>query len=211
LNGSIPPGKPDMDQKERLNKLLEGNSRFVSGNRVGVSAPWDPDAMLSGQEPFAAVLGCSDSRVPPEQLFDMGPGEIFVVRVAGNIAGKSQIESLEYAVSQLHVPLLVVLGHDDCGAIKAALKSEAAGTDGDLIWHVRLAVAHVLVGEKAFHDVLHEAVQENILSTMKDLIDRSPLIRQRMESGDLALVGARLSLDSGEVSVLKVLGKGLEE
>ena len=200
-----------MDNKERLNKLMEGNRRFVSGDRVGVSAPWDPDAMLSGQEPFAAVLGCSDSRVPPEQLFDLGPGEIFVVRVAGNIAGKSQIESLEYAVSHLHVPLLVILGHDDCGAIKAALQSEAAGAAGDLIQHVRLAVSHLLVGGKTFHDVLHEAVLENILSTVEDLVNRSPLIREKLERGDLALVGARLSLDSGEVSVLKVRGKGLEE
>jgi len=176
---------------------------------VGVSAPWDPDAMLAGQEPFAAVLGCSDSRVSSEQLFDLGPGEIFVVRVAGNIAGKARIESLEYAVSQLHVPLLVVLGHEDCGAIKAALQSEAGTAAGDLIRQVRLAVAHVLVKEKAFNDILHEALQENILSTMEDLVKRSGLIRRSLESGDLAIVGALFSLGTGEVSVLKVHGKGL--
>lgn len=200
-----------MDHKERLVRLMEGNRRFVSGSRVGVSGPWDPEAMLAGQEPFAAVLGCSDSRVPPEQVFDLGPGEIFVVRVAGNIAGRSQLGSLEYAVSQLHIPLLVVLGHEDCGAVKAAMESEASGAAGDLIEHVRLAVAHVLAKEGAFHDILHEAVQDNVLSTLNDLTERSDLIRQAVERGDLALVGAVLSLVSGVVSILEVRGRGLEE
>lgn len=197
-----------MDHKDRLKKLLEGNRRFASGNGTNPPAPWDPETMLAGQEPFAAVLGCSDSRVPPEQLFDLGPGKIFVVRVAGNIAGKSEIGSLEYAVSHLHVPLLMVLGHDDCGAVKAAMCSEATGAAGDLIEHVRLAVAHVLVKEGAFHDILDEAIQDNILSTLKDLEERSDLIRGAVEKGDLALVGAMFSFGSGLVSILQVRGQG---
>ncbi len=183
-----------MNKKRRLKKILEGNRRFVSGNKDGVTSPRDPEDKLPGQEPFAAVEGCSDSRVPPEQLFDLGPGEIFAVRVAGNMAGKSQIESLENAVSQLHIPLRVVLGHDDCGAIKAALQSETSKPVGDLIQHARLAVAHVLVGEKAFHDVLYEAVQGNILSTMDDLVNPSDLIRQKVECRELPLAGLRFSL-----------------
>jgi len=193
-----------MNDSSPLDKLLEGNRRFISGERTGVSAAWNPEAMLAGQEPFAAVLGCSDSRVPPEQLFDLGPGEVFVVRVAGNIAWSSQLDSLEYAVSHLHVPLLLVLGHDDCGAVKAALGSSATDTVGDLIKHVRSAVEHVLKREKDAHEILNEAVRANVLRTMSDLVERSSVIAKAVRNGNLALVGALFSLESGEVSVLKI-------
>lgn len=193
-----------------LEKLLEGNRRFISGGRTGASAAWDPDAMLAGQEPFAAVLGCSDSRVPPEQVFDLGPGEIFVVRVAGNIAGPSQTGSLEYAVSHLHVPLLLVLGHDDCGAVNAALKSSTIGAIGDLIEHVRFAVDHVLESGEDTHDLLFEAVRANVLRTMGDLVGRSSVIAKAVQDGRLSLVGALFSLESGEVSVLEVQDRRFE-
>ena len=193
-----------MNDSSPLDRLLEGNRRFVSGKKTGVSAAWDSEAMLSGQEPFAAVLGCSDSRVPPEQLFDLGPGEVFVVRVAGNIAGPSQLGSLEYAVSHLHVPLLLVLGHDDCGAVKAAMESSATGAVGDLIEYVRFAVEHVLGREDETHGVLYEAVRANVLRTMGDLVGRSSVIAKAVQNGNLALVGALFSLESGEVSVLEI-------
>jgi carbonic anhydrase len=114
---------------EALRRLQEGNRRFVSGvggRRAGVTITQADRAKLAeGQEPFAAVIGCSDSRVPPEIIFDQGLGDLFVIRVAGNIAGPSQIGSVEFAVSNLGVQLVVVLGHSSCGAVIAALEALA--------------------------------------------------------------------------------------
>jgi carbonic anhydrase len=124
-----------MKGSEILEKILNGNKRFVQGERTGVCNPVDVDlkTMVQSQSPMAAVLCCSDSRVPPEHVLDKKIGEIFVVRVAGQVTGTAVIGSLEYAVEHLKVPLLLVLGHERCGAVKAALEGEALGAVGELI------------------------------------------------------------------------------
>ncbi len=113
----------EMTADQALNALMEGNARFVSGN---VCHPNQNDESLakavSGQQPFAVIVSCSDSRAPPEILFDQGIGDIFVVRTAGEVMDNATIGTIEYAVEHLHVPLIVVLGHDDCGAVKAAIE-----------------------------------------------------------------------------------------
>jgi carbonic anhydrase len=186
-----------------LDRLLEGNVRFISGERIGVSARWEPDTMVVSQRPFAAVLGCSDSRVPPEQIFDLGPGEIFVVRVAGNTAGPSEVSSLEYAVQHLGVSLVLVMGHEGCGAVKAALEEEGDDAAGDVVARIRPAVKLVAkqTGETA--DIWSDAVRANIGHTMSALIEQSEVIRESVKSGAVSLVGALFSLSSGRVSVLE--------
>ena len=122
----------------------------------------DLTAMVEGQSPSAAVLCCSDSRVGPEHILDQGLGDIFVVRVAGNIAGLSELGNLEYAVEHLKVPLLLVLRHEGCGAVKAALQGDATGAIGELIKQIGPAVRPVLDQEEEVEDVELEAVQTNI-------------------------------------------------
>ena len=123
-----------MKGSEVLEKILSGNKRFIQGERTGVCNPVDVDlgAMVHSQSPIAAVLSCTDSRVPPEHVLDKKIGEIFVVRVAGKVPGPSVIGSLEYAVLNLNVPLLLVLGHEGCGAVKAALEGVGTGAKGGL-------------------------------------------------------------------------------
>ena len=186
-----------------LDRLLEGNQRFISGERTGVSARWEPDTMVISQRPFAAVLGCSDSRVPPEQIFDLGPGEIFVVRVAGNIAGPSETGSLEYAVQHLGVSLVLVLGHEGCGAVKAALDKEGDGAVGGVIAQIRPAVDPIHNRAEKIEDIWNEAVRANVRLTMDTLIERSEVIRTKVQNGTIAHAGAIFSLSSGKVSILK--------
>lgn len=186
-----------------LDRLLEGNRRFISGERTGVSARWEPDTMVVSQKPFAAVLGCSDSRVPPEQIFDLGPGEIFVVRVAGNIAGSSEVGSLEYAVRHLGVSLVLVMGHEGCGAVKAALEGEGDDELGGVIAQIRPAVKPVLNQAEETRDIWTEAVRANVWNTMNALIGQSEVIRETVQNGDISLAGAIFSLSSGRVSILE--------
>jgi carbonic anhydrase len=156
-----------MKGSEVLEKILSGNKRFVRGERTGVCNPVDVDlgAMVHSQSPVAAVLSCSDSRVPPEHVLDKKIGEVFVVRVAGKVPGTAVIGSLEYAVVHLKVPLLLVLGHEGCGAIKAALEGagkEAGGALGELIREIEPAVKPVLQQEEEVEDIMHEAVRASV-------------------------------------------------
>ena len=123
-----------MKGSEVLEKILSGNKRFVQGERTSVCNRVDEDlgAMVQSQSPISAVLSCSDSRVPPEHVLDKKIGEVFVGRVAGKVPGPSVIGSLEYAVAHLKVPLILVLGHEGCGAIKAALEGVGTGAKGAL-------------------------------------------------------------------------------
>lgn len=188
-----------MNSQFALNRLLEGNQRFISGERVGVRNQWRPEVMAASQEPFAAVLGCSDSRVPPEQIFDLGPGEIFVVRVAGNTAGPSELGSLEYAVKYLGVSLVMVLGHEKCGAVKAALEEGVEGAVADVVDRIRPAIKPVLDQVEKSRDPWTEAVRANVRHTVGALMDGSPAIAEAVRSGSLGLEGGIFSFASGRV------------
>ncbi|UCG37739.1 MAG: carbonic anhydrase [bacterium] len=195
-----------MTGKQSLERLLEGNRRFLAGQAENVGAPVDLGSMVASQSPIAAVLGCADSRVSPAHVFDVGPGEIFTVRVAGNIAGPSELGSLEYAVHHLKVPLLLVLGHEGCGAVKAALHGDADGAVGGLIREIAPAVRPILEQDEEVHDVMLEAVSANVWNTMGMLIERSPGIGEAVRSGALHLAGGIYSLSTGEVSILQEKG-----
>lgn len=196
-----------MKGSEVLEKILNGNRRFVQGERTGLCNPVDVDlkAMVHTQSPLAAVLSCSDSRVPPEHVLDKKIGEIFVVRVAGKVPGPVVIGSLEYAVEHLKVPLLLVLGHEGCGAVKAALENSEGGVEGalgELIREIEPAVKPILEQYEDNEDVMREAVQATIWHTMNKLLERSPLIARAVKTGRLMLKGAVYSLTTGAVTIL---------
>jgi len=188
-----------------LAELIAGNRRFVSGAMQHPNASDERRAKLAaGQSPIAAVLSCSDSRVPPEIVFDQGLGDLFVVRVAGNIASPAEIGSLEYAVEHLHVPLIVVLGHDKCGAVAAAL--EAVESGGTAPGHVGVIVdaikPAVLTARKQTGDLLANAIRNNVGLVDRQLRDSQPLLAPAAAASKLKIAAAVYSLTSGVVTYL---------
>jgi carbonic anhydrase len=189
---------PDADAA--LQALLEGNQRFAQHH------PQYPDQSQSrlqevaqSQHPFATILSCADSRVPAEIIFDQGIGDIFDVRIAGNIATPEAIGSIEYAVVLLGTPLLMVLGHERCGAVTAAVKNEALpGEIGSFVKAILPAVDRVK-GQAG--DAVDNAVTANVQYQIEQL-KRSPLLTERLQSGKLKLVGGRYDLDTGRVSLI---------
>jgi carbonic anhydrase len=183
-----------------LQKLIEGNNRYTSGRLLtkDLGAGRRED-LLKGQNPFAVTVSCSDSRVPPELLFDQALGDLFVVRTAGNVVDEIAIGSVEYAVDHLHTPLVVVMGHENCGAVKAAVDGgEAEGSIGAIVEKIEPSLVKVKAAGAAGAQLYEAAADENIISTLRDL-QKSPVIQHLLAKGKLALVGAKYHLGSGEV------------
>ncbi|HWQ19514.1 MAG TPA: carbonic anhydrase [Methanotrichaceae archaeon] len=186
-----------------LQKLMDGNSRFVSGSMSHPDQSSERRAeIVSAQHPFAVVVGCSDSRVPPEVLFDQGLGDIFVIRTAGEVMDNATIGSIEYAAEHLSVPLVVVLGHDSCGAVKAAVAGgEAPGQIAYLAEAIAPAVAKA--NETATKDeLLNESIDVNTEMVVDQLKSTEPILSEYVKEGKLKIVGARYHLDSGKVDLL---------
>ncbi len=187
------------DQSLRI--LQEGNERYVAAR---LSHPNQNAArrteVAAGQHPIAAVLSCADSRVPPELIFDRGLGDLFVVRVAGNIADDAILGSLEYAAEHLHVPLIVVLGHQKCGAVSAAVAGGRTKTHIDsLIDAINPAVAAVK-GKSG--DVLDNAVRANVLRVTEQLKSDPSILAGEVREGKLKIVGGVYSLETGKITLL---------
>lgn len=192
--------------EEAFNKLMAGNKNFVSGT---LSKKDLGDArrkeLTGGQHPFATVLTCSDSRVSPELLFDQGLGDVFVVRSAGNVVDPIELGSIEYAVEHLHTPLLVIMGHQSCGAVKAAMetKGEPEGNIGAILKKIMPAVEKANAsGAKDPAQKLNMAVQENVRNVYEDVLNNSPIVKEMVHEGKLKVVMAEYYLDSGKVEVL---------
>ncbi|MBD1867348.1 carbonic anhydrase [Cyanobacteria bacterium FACHB-471] len=201
-SGSTPyTSSSTLTPDEALTKLMEGNQRFVTNRRLN---PNQDSVRISqvatGQAPFAAILGCADSRVVSEMVFDQGIGDLFVVRVAGNIAITEGIASEEFAVGVLGAPLLVVLGHERCGAVQAALEvgTELPGVIESLVYAIRPAVG---ASEGQSGDRLTNAIKENVRLQVQRL-QTSSVIANAVEQGKLKVVGAYYDLDTGEVSLV---------
>ncbi len=195
--------------EEGLQRLLEGNRRFVSdlGRSDLVASQLRRSVLAAGQEPFAIVLGCSDSRVPAELVFDQGLGDLFVIRVAGNVVAPSQIGSVEFAVERFGTPLVVVLGHSRCGAILATLEQLTRPPEAQsrnllsILDRVRPSVESLLATELR-HDpeaLVSEAVRANVRASVNHLRHGSELLEQYLHTGKLLAVGAEYSLESGVV------------
>jgi carbonic anhydrase len=191
--GAVPP----------LEKLMAGNARFCAGAPSKMDASKERRMEISkGQHPVAIVLSCSDSRVPPEIVFDQGLGEVFVVRVAGNVVDDVGLGSIEYGVEHLHTPLLVVLGHSKCGAVTAALdaQGEPEGNIGAILKKIKPAVEKAKAsGKKEKAEVLDLAIRENVRNVRADLLKRSKIVEEMNHSGKLKIVLAEYDLESGKV------------
>ena len=190
-----------------LHRLKEGNARFVRGRARFPTVQKEILASLAKkQQPFATILGCSDSRVPPELVFDCGFGELFVVRVAGNVLGRSILGTIQYAASHLHTQLFVVLGHEGCGAVKAALgkKFEGAVHKNRIAVLLRNIVPALkdLDPAQPAEALLHAAVEANVRHTVRTLL-RTPEARLKARTTDMKLVGAVYELESGRVRFLE--------
>jgi len=189
--------------KDPWQRLMQGNARHVNGQALHPNSDEGRRRQVAqAQQPFAMVLACADSRVPPELVFDQGLGDLFVVRVAGNVADSYARASLEYAVEHLHSPLLVVLGHERCGAVKASHEvvldpKAAAGLSPDLkalVQEIEPAVKG-RSGDKA----LDLGVRANASRAAQRLLEQSGVLRHAVEAGRLKVVAARYDLDSGQV------------
>jgi len=190
-----------MIEKDALNKLIAGNKRYLAGNMQHPhQAKQRREDLATGQQSFACVLSCADSRVPPEIVFDQGLGDLFVLRVAGNVVNDMIVGSLEYAVDHLGASLIVVLGHKRCGAVSATVQGgEAPGKIGSLIQAIQPAVDAV---KDQTGDIVDNAVRENIKRGVQQLKSAAPVLLEKANAGQLQIVGAFYSLDTGEVVLL---------
>jgi carbonic anhydrase len=193
--------------EQALARLREGNERFVNGQARFPTVQKEVLADLAGgQQPYATILGCSDSRVPPELVFDAGFGELFVIRVAGNVLGPSILGTLQYAASHLHTPLFVVLGHEGCGAVKAAIATRFQGaahrTRIEILLENILPALDGIDPAQPAGELLHRAVEANVRHTVRTLL-ATPEAQARLPAGAMKLVGAVYDLESGRVRFLE--------
>jgi len=203
---------------EALDRLREGNRRFVSDVR-GQGSSTDQsrrDELVAGQEPFAIILGCSDSRVPAEIVFDEGLGELFVIRVAGNIVAPSQIGSVEFAACLYDTPLVVVMGHSMCGAVVTTLEQLERPTGNrspnlqSIVNRIRPSVEGLLeTGLQADRDaLLRQAIRANIRASVSQLRHGSRILEELIGKGRLLVMGAEYSLETGVVDFFYGLPEG---
>ena len=198
--------EPICTADEALRRLKRGNARFVGGGAHFPSLQQEMLADLAkGQQPYATILGCSDSRVPPEIVFGAGLGELFIVRVAGNVLGSATLGSLQFASAQLHTPLFVVMGHEGCGAVQAALAAKFHGVQQQSrIAALLTEIVPALDGLDATlpaDALLRAAVEANVRWTMRRLLE-SPEGKAMLREGVKKLVGAVYALDTGRVRFL---------
>lgn len=188
-----------MTIQDVVDRLKDGNARFVADRLDGkLQNSSRRRSLTGGQEPYAIVLSCADSRVVPELAFDTGLGEIFVVRVAGNVANSSSIASIEYAVAHIRSKVLVVLGHQSCGAVTAAMQGGDNGYNlNHLLSHITPALAASGKGAE-----VNAVVKKNAELTAEELKSRSAIIRKAVEAGNLKILPAYYNLDTGKVDFL---------
>lgn len=201
-----------LDANTALQRLKDGNQRFVSGVRSieSMPSPGRRDELAAGQHPFAIIVGCSDSRVPAEIVFDQGLGDLFVIRVAGNIIAPSQIGSVEFAASQFGTRLVVVMGHTQCGAVQATLdemrrpQSEQSDNIRSIVDRIRPAL-EPLASTSAWNnseELIRQATRANVQASVAALQHGSGILDRLIAEDGLMIVGAEYDLNSGEVEFL---------
>ena len=195
---------------DALARLRDGNRRFVANQTtaLALSDQARRAALVAGQEPFAIVLGCSDSRVPAELVFDQGFGDLFVIRVAGNIVAPSQVGSVEFAAARFGTRLIVVMGHSQCGAVIATLEELLGHTNNQsrnlrsIVDRVRPSVEALLSGrrEEDAEALVRDAIRANVRASVNHLRHGSELLEQLIRNDGLLVVGAEYSLETGIVT-----------
>jgi len=189
-----------MDGDRALQKLMEGNTRYVSAKAAHPNqTPARRAEVIEGQHPFAVIVGCSDSRVPPEIIFDQGLGDLFVVRLAGHVLKNDALGSIEYAVEHLGTRLIMVLGHDGCGAVTAVVQGgEAPGHIGGIFNAIAPAVQKA---KSRPGDLLKNAIRENVAMVVEQMKSSAPLLQAQAKNGGLKIVGAHYHLNDGKVTI----------
>lgn len=198
---------------EAIERLKEGNQRFVSGVRSidAIVKQMQRHNLVDCQDPFAIILGCSDSRVPAEIVFDQGLGDLFVIRVAGNIVAPSQVGSIEFAVEHFGTPLVVVLGHTNCGAVMATIKELTDPAPlkshhvSSIVNRIRPAVEPLFETELRNDEkkLLASCTHANIMASTNQLRHGSQMLEEFIDAGELTIVGAEYSLETGVVEFLE--------
>ncbi len=196
-----------MTPDQALEKLMDGNARFLAGDGIPHNRPHQVAATASGQHPYAIVLACIDSRVAPEIVFDTGIGDIFTACVAGNVVSPDVLGGMEFAVEVAGSKLIMILGHTGCGAIQGACDGVELGNLTQLLEKIRPAVEEMasFPGEqtsanRAFTDAVSI---RNVMRSVKNVRDRSPIIARLLESGAVRIVGAMYDVSTGEVEILE--------
>lgn len=185
-----------MNWKTALEKLKKGNESYCADNLSSNRAKKEQrNSLVSGQQPFAIILSCADSRVAPEQIFDADLGELFVIRVAGNVANTSSIASIEYAVAHLKTELIIVLGHESCGAVGATLQG------GDNGYNLNHLLSHIVPAVNQSNDSdVNTVVKKNAEINAQSLKERSKIIEDAVNNGQCKIIPAYYALSDGSVS-----------
>ena len=192
----------ELNADQSLKRLLDGNQRYVTGAVTRPDQSMERrQELVKGQKPFAIILCCSDSRVPPEIVFDQGLGDLFIVRTAGNVFDNIALGSLEYAAEHLKVPLLVVLGHAKCGAVSATVQGGHA--PGHIFSVVEAISPAVEKAKEQQGDTLNNAVRINASMIAERLRSSEPIIAERVKKGELKIVAARYDLETGAVELIQ--------
>jgi len=195
--------------KEALKKLIDGNKRFAQNKSLHPNLGNElRNALLNGQKPFAAVLSCSDSRVPVEIIFDVGVGDIFVIRTAGHVLSKEVLGSLEYATNSLGVKLIMIMGHDNCGAVKSALEIYSEDKYHEFSDNLQSLLGHIYpafedLDFKSNDNLLQDAVESNVNYQLSDLVKKDAYLAKKINEKKIKLVGAIYRLDTGLIEVVK--------
>ncbi len=198
---------PPANSGDALNQLITGNGRYVSGNSLHPSLHNESKSYtLETQDPFAVIVGCSDSRVPPEIIFDQGIGDLFVVRVAGNVVGPIEMDSVEFAVAKLHAPIVIVMGHQNCGAVKATLVGQENVPELDCIYpliETALDNCAKTTQKNGSSDKipLEKAIKCNVVQGVETL-KKSPTIAPLIAEKKVQIVGAYYEIANGKVSII---------
>jgi carbonic anhydrase len=187
-----------------LERLMKGNKRYVEGEMRRHDFKREREALVGGQNPYAGILSCADSRIAPEYAFDSGRGDLFVCRVAGNFANDDTVASMEYAVAMLNTPLIMVLGHDSCGAVDATIKSLKDNVT--LPGHLPSLVSSLAPAVKAVSgqpgNSLDNAIRQNVLDNVAKLKSATPILSAAVEQGKLKVVGGIYRLKDGRVEMI---------
>ena len=198
---------PGLPADEAVTLLKDGNARYVAGqpSHPNVTTERRLETAKGGQHPFATILGCSDSRVPLELIFDQGVGDIFVIRVAGNVAGPDELSSIEYGVGHLNTPVMLVLGHTACGVIYAAVQNDKLhGHLPALINQIKPAVAKAKAWTPTASgdELLAKSIKANVWLTMENMFRKSSVVRELVQKGKLLVIGGVYDIESGQVEWL---------
>ncbi len=191
-----------MTPDQAIARLKEGNARFVANQMKARNWTAKVIATAHGQHPFAAVLGCMDSRAPIEVVFDQGIGDVFGVRIAGNVVNEDELGSLEYAVKVVGVKLLVVLGHTSCGAVKGAIDDAKLGNLTQLLAKIRPAVTAAKCSDSKDAACVDKVAVENVRKSMREIKERSPDLAAEIDGGKIKVVGAMYDIATGKVAIL---------